>query len=128
MNPFKIIKLLFTSTPILTSVLVCYMLFNISSADTNSDFLYTQYRYGWGSKLYLFLLLFFYLLLMFQLFDEIRNGIQTAVYSLSSLVWQLLGIRLVIKLCVEEWLLTIVLFLGAIINTGYGLATAGWVS
>eukprot|EP00026_Physarum_polycephalum_P007006 Phypoly_transcript_07059.p1 GENE.Phypoly_transcript_07059~~Phypoly_transcript_07059.p1 ORF type:complete len:451 (+),score=52.72 Phypoly_transcript_07059:313-1665(+) len=106
LNPFRALVLLFTTNPFLTWLVLAYGLFNMASADTNTDYLYTEYKFGWGSRM---------------------NGMAGAANALATIVFQFIGIRITSKFLPEQWALTFVLLISAGINVCYGLVTRGWM-
>lgn len=106
-NPFTSLRLILGLNPYVSTIAIVYALNFIGFSDSMaSGFLYTQNRYSWGT---------------------LMNGVQGAVGGVSSMLWQGVGLGLLLK-CISRERVLMMTFIGAAcIHWLMGYAPVGWI-
>lgn len=106
-NPFTSLRLILGMNSYVSVLAIVYAInfFGVSDSST-SGFLYTQNRYGWGSY---------------------QNGVVAAVGGASSVVWQVVGMGILLKFFTKERVLTLSFLFTVVIHFAQGYAPKAWI-
>lgn len=106
-NPFQALKMIFVVSPYIALLGFVYALNFLSMSDvTSSGYMYTQYRYGWGS---------------------LENGVAGAARGLVGVLWQAFGVVLLMRIFPRHYILTAAMFSSAFIHVTQGAAPFAWL-
>jgi DHA1 family tetracycline resistance protein-like MFS transporter len=106
-NPFQAVKLMLGKNAYVTCMVLIYAFIFIGMSDSMStSVIYAQHRYGWQS---------------------LENGVSSAVRGLAGVLWQAIGLGLLLKRFSRQSILTWVLPLTAVTYIFLGLAPKGWM-
>jgi len=105
-NPFVALRLIFATSSFVTLMAIVYGINFLAISDSTTFYLYTETRYNWGSY---------------------QNGMIGAVSGVSSIIWQALGVGILLRFFARTSVLTVTMFVAVGVHFLQGFTPVGWL-